>query len=136
MYSVRSSPLDPDRLGTIASTICAVHCAITGLAVSVLSVIGFATLQSPILEWGFLGLALIFGSWAAYRGYAIHKSWTPVAIFFIGLLLLVGSHLFDPRGTSGLPSGFMELFSVLGGICLISFHYINRRRIKDNRSSC
>ena len=127
---VKSLSFDPDKYGTIASTICAIHCAITGVAVSVLSIIGFAYLQSPILEWGFLGFALVFGSWAAVRGFSIHKSWTPVIVFGLGFLLLAGSHIVDPKNGSAGSSGYAELFSVLGGICLISFHYINRRFMK------
>ena len=122
--------LDPDRWGTIASFICAVHCAITGIAVSVLSIIGFTYLQSPILEWGFLGCALVFGGWAAVRGFSKHKSWYPILVFILGFVLLAGSHLVEPRHRAGGSSGFAELFSVIGGICLIGFHYLNRQYMK------
>jgi hypothetical protein len=127
---VKSVSLDPDRLGTIASTICAIHCAITGIAVSVLSVIGFSALQSPILEWGFLGFALVFGGWAAVRGYAIHRSWALLAIFTLGIVLLGGSHLVSPSKPGQGASGITELLSVIGGICLVGFHYLNRQFMK------
>lgn len=129
-YMVKSISLDPDRLGTIASFLCAVHCAITGIAVSVLSVIGFTYLQSPLLEWGFLGFALVFGGWAVVRGYGIHKAFTPALIFVAGFLLLVVSHVVEPRRPDGGSTGYAELLSVLGGICLISFHYFNRQFMK------
>jgi hypothetical protein len=130
LEGVKSQSLDPDRWGTIASTICAVHCAITGIAVSVLSIIGFAYLQSPILEWGFLGFALVFGLWAAVRGHSIHKSWIPVAVFFLGFILLAGSHIVEPRQPGVSSSGITELFSVLGGVSLIGFHFLNRKYMK------
>ena len=122
---VKIHSLDPDRWGTIASTICAIHCAITGITVSVLSVIGASSFQSPMLEWGFLGFALIFGTWAAVRGFSIHRSWTPPLVFGIGFCLLLGSHFIGNR------SGLTELFSVLGGIGLVSFHYVNRLHMKS-----
>ncbi|MBS1700618.1 MAG: MerC domain-containing protein [Armatimonadetes bacterium] len=128
---MKTNSLDPDRLGTIASTICAIHCAITGIAVSVLSIIGFTMLQSPYLEWGFLGMALVFGCWAAWRGFAKHHSWMPVFIFLVGFVLLGGSHLVVAHRADGTPSGYAELFSVLGGVCLVSFHYINRLHMKS-----
>jgi len=127
---VKPLSLDPDRWGTIASTICAIHCAVTGIAVSVLSIIGFTTLQSPILEWGFLGFALVFGGWAAVRGYSKHKSAFPILVFLLGFVLLAGSHIVEPKSHGGGSSGFAELFSVLGGVCLIGFHYLNRQFMK------
>ncbi len=130
-YVLKTSSLDPDRWGTIASTICAIHCAITGIAVSVLSIVGFTYLQSPILEWGFLGFALLFGGWAAVRGFSRHRSWTPIAIFVAGFVLLAGSHLVTQRRADGVPTGLSELFSVLGGVCLVGFHYINRLHMKS-----
>lgn len=123
---VKSHSVDPDKLGTIASMICAIHCAITGVAVSVLSIIGFTTLQSPVLEWGFLGCALVFGCWAAARGYSIHKAWLPICVFLLGFFLLASSH-FVSAGSAGIA----ELFSVLGGISLVGFHYVNRQFIKS-----
>lgn len=119
--------LDPDHWGTIASTICALHCAVTGVAVSVLSVVGFTYFQSPILEWGFLGMALGFGGWAAARGYAKHKSWMTLAVFAIGFFLLAGSHLFAPSHGSSGHNGYAELLSVAGGLCLVGFHFLNRK---------
>jgi hypothetical protein len=130
---VKPLSLDPDRWGAIASMVCAVHCAITGIAVSVLSIVGFTYLQSPILEWGFLGMALVFGSWAAWRGYSIHKSPAPIFVFALGFILLAGSHIVEPRHPSGGSSGFAELFSVIGGICLVGFHYLNRQFIKASQ---
>ena len=127
---MKSQSLDPDRWGTIASTICAIHCAITGIAVSVLSIMGFTYLQSPILEWSFLGFALVFGLWAAFRGFSIHKSWAPVAVFLLGFFLLAGSHIFEPKRPGIGSSGITELFSVLGGVSLIAFHFLNRKYMK------
>ena len=127
---VKPISLDPDRLGTVASMACAIHCAITGVAVSVMSIVGFTYFQSPVLEWGFLGTALIFGSWAATRGYAIHKSVVPIMTFGFGFLVLAGSHFVDPHHGSSGSAGFAELFSVIGGICLVGFHYLNRQFIK------
>lgn len=129
---MKTLSLDPDRLGTVASMVCAIHCAITGIAVSVLSVVGFTQLQSPFLEWTFLLLALTFGTWAATRGYAIHKSWAPIVIFGLGFCLLAGSHLVEPRHITGGSAGLAELFSVIGGICLVGFHYLNRQFIKSS----
>ncbi len=125
--------LDPDHWGTIASTVCAVHCAVTGVAVSVLSVVGFTYLQSPILEWGFLGTAMVFGGWAAVRGYSKHNSWKPIAVFLTGFLLLAGSHMFAPSHGVGGNNGMAESLSVIGGLCLVGFHYLNRRFIKARK---
>ncbi len=116
---LKASPLDPDRWGTIASTICAIHCAITGILVSVLSVLGFAFLRSPVLEWGFLGFALLFGMWAAVRGYQRHKQAVPLLVFVMGIGLLIGSHLVVPLSA--------------GGISLIVFHAMNKQAMNRCR---
>jgi len=54
--------LNLDRIGAIASTICAVHCLLTGVAFGLLSVFGLGFIGSPEAEAGFIAFAVGVGS--------------------------------------------------------------------------
>lgn len=123
--------VNPDKLGAIASAICAVHCLLTGVALGLLSFIGLGFIGSPPAEIAFISIALIVGAWAIFHGVRKHHSWLPAAIFVLGLIFIALSHFglpflnrpnVEPHHT---PMG--TAFSVLGGLCLVLFHVVNLR---------
>ncbi len=111
-----------DRVATWASAICAVHCALTGLAIGLLSVAGLGFMDSPIVEVLFLGTAVIIGGYAMYHGHKRHKSMIPAAIFVGGLSCILLSHFaFDHGSAAGVG------MAVFGGAALIAFNLVNQR---------
>ncbi len=104
-------------MGSIASFACAIHCALSGVALGALSSAGFGFIGNPILEVLFIGSAVALGVWAAVRGYKIHHVWKPVALFLAGMSSIVLAHVSEPGW----------VFSVIGGTLLIAFHWVNQR---------
>jgi hypothetical protein len=106
-----------DQLGSVASFACAIHCAVSGVALGVLSSVGLGFIGHPVLEVLFIGSTVSLGIWAVVRGFRIHHSWNPLLLFLAGLSMIVLAHLNEP--------GWM--FSVIGGAVLIAFHWTNQR---------
>ncbi len=117
-----------DRIGAIASGICAVHCLISGVALGVLSVIGLGFFGSLAVDVAFIGVACSVGTLAVVQGYRKHRSILPVTIYFSGLALIIASHAFGGHGqTSGLAQAARVFGAVGGGVLLVTFHFVNSR---------
>ena len=113
-----------DQMGSVASFACAVHCALSGVALGALSASGLGFIGHPIIEGLFIGSAVALGLWAAIRGFKIHHMWKPPALFFAGMFAIVLAHVSEPGW----------VFSVLGGTLLIAFHWINQRLTNQCRA--
>lgn len=112
-----------DRLGLMATGVCAVHCALTPLLVSILPMIGLGALLNPQIEWVLVGLALALGAGTivpAYRHH--HHRIAPLVLFGIGAVCLVGAHTVVLHGSvAEIPTAF------LGAVGLTSAQIVNAR---------
>ncbi|MFZ4506712.1 MAG: MerC domain-containing protein [Fimbriimonas sp.] len=117
--------LNVDRLGTVASALCAVHCALTGLAFGLLSVIGLDFLGSTTAEIIFIGVTLTIGTYAVIHGIRKHHSVVPAAIFSAGLAGILFVHF--GLGEHGHETLAGTVLSVSAGCCFILFHVVNHR---------
>lgn len=118
-----------DKVGAYASAICAVHCVLTGFALGLLSVVGLEFIGSPAAEAGFFLMAVSMGTLALVHGLRRHRSLLPATIFAMGMTSLLVSHFGYHHGSLG-----GTIFSILGGLSLISFHVLNQRLVK--RCTC
>lgn len=126
--------LDWDKVGGVASSICAVHCVLTGVALGFLSAIGAEFMASHATEWAFLGLAILAGGFAIRSGIRRHGSWKPSLLFVAGLGAIVVRHLSFPHAhvhdhagavTVCQPPLIATVLSVGGGCLLVAFHVVN-----------
>ncbi|MBS1721624.1 MAG: MerC domain-containing protein [Armatimonadetes bacterium] len=128
---------DADRAGAIASFVCAVHCAAVGLLVTVLPLIGLAFLHEPWVEVSFYAMAVVFGVWAAVRGWRLHRSFWPGVLFATGLSLVGFGHWMAGRHAELSPLETLgHLLSAGGGLTLVAFHVLNARMTKTHACSC
>ncbi len=126
-----------DKIGAYASTICAVHCLLTGVALGMLSVIGLGFLGSVTSEILFIVVAVSVGVFAVVHGIRKHRSYIPSLFFVFGLVCIVlkfaaFKHTHDPAHaghTHGPASdGWISTaLAVLGGLSLVAFHVMNLR---------
>jgi hypothetical protein len=122
-----SRNLDLDRVGTLASTACAVHCA----AIPILMGLGAAGAVSwfdhePV-EWGFVGLAAVVGTVSAWRGYRVHGNKVVALVLVVAALSLAALTWSRHGGEHDAHTGGMAwLFPVLGLVIAVS-HVVNRR---------
>jgi len=114
--------MDLDKVGATASTVCAVHCFITGAAFGLLPLIGLGFFRSTWFDVTFIGIASCVGFFAVRQGLRRHGRVTPGLVFVAGLLSIVVGHF-----VLGHESLFGTVLSVAGGSALVLFHFLNRR---------
>jgi ATP/ADP translocase len=133
-----TSRINYDKLGAIASAVCAVHCLLTGVALGLLSVAGLGFVGSLWTDVVFLVLVLSVGGTAIAHGIRKHHSAVPAMIFVAGLLMfLIGHFAFghshavasvEPWGPTRVAQ---VTLSVAGGLCIVLFHFVNFRLQKN-----
>lgn len=119
--------LSADRVGTLLGTACAVHCALSGLALASLSVLGAAFWADERLEIGFIGLTLSVGSFAALRGFRRHRSWRPAVLFVTAIALVISAHLMGHAQEDVVLRTLTTIMAVGGALTLVLFHRLNAR---------
>lgn len=126
--SLKNPNLNLDKIGACASTLCAIHCLLTGAAMGLLAVLGLGFLGNPWVEISFFSVALLVGGLAVFHGKKRHHSWIPALVFLAGIACIVLSHLVGhdhDAGAHGTPLG--TTLAVAGGLLIAAFHFVNRR---------
>jgi hypothetical protein len=127
--------IDVDKAGSLASSLCAVHCALLPVALGVLPALG--PVADPRLEAGFFFAAVGLGVWALVSGHRRHGRLWPVVLFLAGIGLLVFGHALPglQHGHAHWPwqwqsrceHGVAWPLTLLGGLALVGFHAANAR---------
>ena len=112
-----------DRLGVIASTTCAIHCAFTALLPGVLVALGLGVVIGHEAEWAFTITALLFACGALAISWRRHRSPVVGVMFGVGIAGLLIARFVEEAGVTGLGTGL----AVLGGLALVIGHVTNIR---------
>jgi len=120
------------KAGSIASLICAVHCAVTPLALLALPVIAahswdgldgiLGVFWAETTEWIFLGVIAILAGFGVLATYPRHWDFRPTILTVLGLFVLTVSHLWVEAG-----SGKEISLDVLGASLIAWAGFWNRR---------
>ncbi|MEM8962246.1 MAG: MerC domain-containing protein [Acidobacteriota bacterium] len=116
-----------DRLGTLASALCAVHCALCALLPTLLVAWGLGALLTHEAEWTFTLLAVVLGVAALVLGWRKHQSWWIASILGVGIVGLLASRFLEEGGgeTVGVVIG------VAAGLSLVVGHLSNLQAIRQ-----
>ena len=87
-----------DRLGAVASTLCAVHCGLCALLPVALSALGLGFLLGERAEWLFTAVAVLFATGAIVLGWRQHRSVSVVALLATGVIGLMASRGLEMGG--------------------------------------
>ncbi len=122
-----------DCFGITASTVCAVHCIATPIAMAVLPAYAGEAWESPLAHQLCAGAVALFCLTAAYQGYRKHNDWKVVAPLAVGLFLVIAA-------TFLLPESLHELYETpvlcLGSFALVLGHILNIRRLSQCCNQC
>lgn len=77
-----------DQFGTTASMVCAVHCALLPVLISLLPALGLGVLAMNGLEWSFVVFATSLGLFSLWLGYRRHRVYRALAFLAPGLGLV------------------------------------------------
>lgn len=80
-----------DRVGSVAGTLCAVHCALTALLPAALAALGVGFLASHEVELGLTLVAVVVGTAALWQSWRARRSRGVAALFVAGLLGLLAA---------------------------------------------
>jgi hypothetical protein len=112
-----------DRAGATASLVCAIHCALMPLALTLLPLFGLAFLADERLEWTLVGASALLGITSLCLGYREHRSRRALAVLAAGLGLLAAGRIAESHQTGMWGA----VAAVMGGILVATSHLINRR---------
>ena len=116
--------LNWDAFGIGASVACAIHCAVLPLLISSLPIFGINIINNIAFEYFMILLAFAIGSVSLAHGYRKHhRSYMPVLLFAIGILLLFAKQLWHEYQFWLLP------FAV---IFIVSAHIRNFRLSRES----
>lgn len=111
-----------DKVGATSSFICAIHCALLPLLISVLPLVGLGFLMDETIERIILFVAIILAVVSSCWGFRVHKNCIVIITFSTAIIFLgIGSHLHDSGG---------HLLITIGGLVLVLSHMINHHLCK------
>lgn len=110
-----------DKAGMTASFLCAVHCALMPLVVTLLPLLGLTFLASEPIEWGLLAASATLGTLSLCLGFKEHRSRGVFAILGLALALLVMGRISHSHGVGGWSVALM----VTGGFMMMGAHILN-----------
>ena len=119
MLSVARKTLD--KVGMAASSLCAVHCALAPILITVAPLVGlcfvFEERFETIFIMGSLGIAFLSLVWGFYKS---HRKFEPLYLLLLGAYLIGISRMDSPF--SFLPE---PVLMACGGLSIAISHYIN-----------
>lgn len=120
-----------ERLGIAASTVCAIHCAVTPF-LSLLPLIGLGVLADERVEWILLGASLVLGSLSLIPGYLRHhRRIKPIAFFAAGFAFVITAHLlFEDNLRISTPA------ALIGAGLILTAYWLNRGLCRTCHTCC
>lgn len=136
-----------DKIGIVASLVCAVHCAILPLAIGILPLIGMGFIANGLFDWIMVSIAGIVGYLSLVNGHKKHKKHTPMCFFVLGIFIILSSlFMLGHTHECGACSNHSEeipwhsIMMTAGGILICASHFINIKLCKScavcNDSNC
>lgn len=111
------------KAGSMISLVCAVHCALTPLALLALPLLAvqyggafehvLGAVFSHSFEWVFLGVIVVVAGFGVLATYQVHGDVRPAFLTVVGFLLLLAVRLFVEPGSSLEISGDLLGASVI-----------------------
>lgn len=112
-----------DRVGAVASFLCAIHCAALPFVLALLPFLGLSFLASHSFERGFVMFASALALFSLVTGYRQHRRPLALMLALPGLVLLIMGVTFAENYSIALHS----VMVTCGGLLVAAGHFVNLR---------
>jgi hypothetical protein len=112
-----------DRIGAMASFLCAIHCAALPFVLALLPLLGLGFLADHRFERGFVMFACALALVSLISGYRHHHRSLPLFLALPGLALLITGVTFAENYSIALHSALVTC----GRLLVASAHFVNLR---------
>lgn len=110
-----------DRIGMTASTLCAIHCALVPVFLTVLPLAGLGFLANEWVEISMIAISVVLGIVSLGMSYRKqHRKTLPLFVLLTGFSLIATGHF------SGVES-IEPILIPLGGLIVAAAHLVNWR---------
>ncbi len=109
-----------DHFGIGVAVLCAIHCALLPVIITMLPMFGLRFLAHPLLEMGIIMLSLIIALASLGKSWRVHRRWLPSAIVIIGFVLILTGHFDATEATEWI-------FLTAGSTLVAAAHLVNWR---------
>lgn len=133
-----------DRVGALASTVCAVHCAVCALLPVAFGALGLGFLLGHEAEWVFTLVAIVFATAALTAGWRRHRSRGVALLLLVGIAGLLVSRGVEQAGDAHADGGHEHahaldhddgeaghlvgtIVGVVAGLSLVAGHLLSLR---------
>ena len=113
-----------DKFGTTSSIVCALHCALLPIVISILPALGLGFMAWSGFEWAFVIFASLLGLLSLWIGYQRHRVYRALLFLVPGLLLVWIGVLVPGIHHAVLPHAVVMS---VGGTLIAVAHLINLR---------
>lgn len=118
-----------DRVGFIASFLCALHCAALPVVIALLPALGLAGALSQHLEEWFAVFVTALGLVALVTGYRRHGAVHALILLVPGLAMIWAGVLYPPLHQTVVPHA---VIMTLGGFLVAGAHLANMRLMREH----
>jgi len=113
-----------DRFGSVASLVCALHCALLPFLMALLPAVGFGVLASSGFEYGYVAFASVLALASLWQGYRRHRVYRALAFLVPGLIAVWSGVLLPLVHDDAIRHAVVMTF---GGTMIAVAHLINLR---------
>lgn len=121
-----------DRMGTVATAACGVHCLLTALVPGAIATLGLDAVFGHEAEWGFTLAAVLLATLALVLGWPKHRSRWIAATLLAGIGGLLLARVVEESG--GHATG--TVLGVLAGLALVTGHVSGTRSASRRTNRC
>lgn len=111
--------IDRDKLGISASVLCAAHCALLPVLITLFPLLGIGFLMKDWVEVLMIVTSVLIAGFSLAPSYKLHQKRLPIILLLIGIGLIVLAH-------SVLQEKLEPFVLPAGGLTIASAHYFNR----------
>lgn len=122
---MRENKLNWDIVGMWTASVCALHCALLPILLTVGALSGVSAWAHPVVELVFVSVSLLIGVFVLIPQYRnAHQKMLPILLMVVGLGLIVGGHLLGVHE-------YEPVFTTIGGLIVLTSHFLNWKYYKQ-----